>query len=104
MYHHLIVVALIGLFSSGARADPFASGDVALGKWLVEKHCISCHASSFGGDGSMVYLRENRLVKDAKGLLAQIRRCNTNLNLRWFEEEELHVAAYLNQLYYKFDK
>jgi len=69
---------------------------------MVEKNCISCHASSFGGNGSGIYTRDDRIVHDAKGLLARIRVCNTNLGLKWFEDEELHVAAYLNQTYYKF--
>ncbi len=104
MPRHLTALVLAGLFSGAAHADPFAGGDAAIGRQLVQKHCISCHAGSFGGDGSAIYLRENRLVRDAKGLLAQIRNCNTNLGLQWFEEEELHVAAYLNQAYYKFDQ
>jgi hypothetical protein len=30
----------------------------------------------------------------------QVRNCKTNIGLQWFEDEELHVAAYLNQTYY----
>jgi len=36
--------------------------------------------------------------------VAQVRSCNTMLGLKWFEDEELNVAAYLNQTYYKFEK
>ena len=70
----------------------------------MEKHCIECHARRFGGDGSKIYTRENRIVNSSKGLLAQIRNCNTMLGMKWFEDEELNVAAYLNQSYYHFDK
>ena len=80
----------------------FANADVNAGKALLEKHCISCHASSFGGDGSGIYTREDHKVKSAKGLIAQVRNCNTMLGLKWFDEDELNVAAYLNQTYYKF--
>lgn len=93
---------ILAICASAAAADPFASGDPKIGKQMVEKNCVSCHASSFGGDGSSVYTREDRIVKDAKGLLARIRTCETNLNLKWFEDEEMHVAAYLNQTYYHF--
>jgi hypothetical protein len=89
-------------FSALAAADPFAGGDQKIGKQMVQKSCTSCHVSSFGGDGSSVYTREDRIVKDAKGLLARVRTCETNLNLKWFEDDELHVAAYLNQTYYHF--
>lgn len=85
-----------------ALAEPFANADASAGKVLVEKHCISCHASSFGGDGSGIYTRDYRKVKSSKGLVAQIRNCNTMLGMKWFEDEELNVAKYLNQSYYKF--
>ncbi len=96
------LMILLLLASSYAQAEPFQSGDAKAGKALVDKHCISCHASSFGGDGSGIYTRDYRKVKSSKGLVAQIRNCNTMLGLKWFEDEELNVAKYLNQSYYKF--
>lgn len=90
------------LASSYATAEPFAGADAAAGKALVEKHCINCHAENFGSDGSKIYTREYRKVKTSKGLLAQIRNCNTMIGLKWFEDEELNVASYLNKTYYKF--
>lgn len=98
----LYLIAGLLLVNSYASAEPFASADASAGKALVEKHCINCHASSFGGDGSGIYTREYRKVKSPKGLVAQIRNCNTMLGLKWFEDEELNVAKYLNQNYYKF--
>jgi len=94
-----------GLLSlSLAHADPYPQGDAAIGKAMVEKNCIACHAAQFGGDGSSIYTREYRKVKSSAGLVAQIRNCNTMLGLKWFEDEELHVASYLNKTYYKFEK
>ena len=96
---------LLSLFSVGANADAlFSKADVAAGKALHEKNCISCHASSYGGDGAAIYTREYNKVKTSKGLLVQVRNCNTNLGLKWFEDEELNTAAYLNQTYYKLDQ
>lgn len=85
---------------NAAHANPFAAGDAKIGKKMVEKNCISCHASSFGGDGSGIYTREDHIIKTSKGLIQQVRNCNTNLGLKWFDDEEMHVAAYLNQTYY----
>ena len=82
----------------------FSKADATTGKSLHEKNCISCHASSYGGDGSAIYTREYNKIKTSKGLVAQVRNCNTMLSLKWFEDEELNVAAYLNQTYYKFEK
>lgn len=100
----IIGLISIAMFSSMAHADPFERGDAAIGKALVEKHCISCHASSYGGDGSGIYTREDRKVRDGSSLVQQIRTCNTNLGLQWFEDEEIHVARYLNNTYYHFDR
>ncbi|MCX7627643.1 MAG: cytochrome c [Methylophilaceae bacterium] len=103
MRNYLILLAAIA-FTSSAQADPFAGGDPKAGKRLVEKYCVACHARSHGGDGSAIYTRPDRRVKSAQGLLSQIRICNTNLGLKWFEEEELHVARYLNDKYYHFEQ
>lgn len=84
--------------------DFFAKADLAAGKVLIEKNCISCHASSYGGDGSEIYTRPFHKVESSKALLAQVRACNTNLDLKWFEEEELNAAAYLNKHYYQFEQ
>ena len=93
---------LMLLFSGLALAQPFSEGKAQIGKAMVEKHCIECHARRFGGDGSKIYTRENRIVNSSKGLIAQIRNCNTMLGMKWFEDEELNVAKYLNQTYYQF--
>jgi cytochrome c peroxidase len=99
-----ITFLLFCLLSLNASANVlFAKADVTAGKALHEKNCIACHASSYGGDGSAIYTREYRKVNTSKGLVAQVRACNTNLGLKWFEDEELNAAAYLNQTYYKFD-
>ena len=90
------------LFSAACLSNPFAEADIASGKSLATKNCVSCHAASFGGDGSAIYTREYRKVRTAKGLLAQVRNCNTNIGLKWFEDEELNVAGYLNENYYHF--
>lgn len=104
MHIKSLLLGCLLLASNLASADPFANADAAAGKALVEKNCISCHAASFGGDGSGIYTREYRKVKTSKGLVAQIRNCNTMLGLKWFEDEELNVASYLNKTYYKFSE
>lgn len=98
----LMLLLGIGWCALASAETPFANADVKAGKVLLEKHCISCHASSFGADGSGIYTREDRKVKTAKGLITQVRNCNTMLGLKWFDEDELNVSAYLNQNYYKF--
>lgn len=90
--------------SNTVANDLFANADLIAGKALINKNCISCHASSYGGDGSEIYTRAFRKVESSQALLTQVRACNTNLNLKWFDDEELNAAAYLNKNYYKFEK
>ncbi|WP_047538186.1 hypothetical protein [Methylotenera versatilis] len=105
MLKTLLILMISTVFSLTLQADElFPKADINAGKALVETHCISCHASSFGGDGSGIYTREYRKVQTTKGLIAQVRNCNTMLGLKWFEDEELNVAAYLNQTYYKLER
>jgi mono/diheme cytochrome c family protein len=103
-YLLLFSTAFTIIIASNANAGPYPGGDPEAGKVLVEKNCIQCHADRFGGNGSAIYTRENRLVKTSRGLLAQIRNCNTMLGIKWFEDEELNVASYLNKTYYHFEK
>ena len=79
-----------------------AQADVKHGKELHNKNCVACHKSMTGGDGSTLYTRSSRRVKSLGGLEAQVRRCESNLGLRWFDEDIDAVVKYLNANYYKF--
>lgn len=99
----LLITILLVYVSANAEANElFKNADLKAGNQLLNQHCISCHASSFGGDGSEIYTRELRKIKTPSGLVVQVRNCNTMLDLKWFEEDEVNVAAYLNQQYYHF--
>ena len=98
------LLSTVFLSTSVQADDLFPKADIKAGKALVDAHCIDCHASKYGGDGSAIYTREYNKVKTSKGLIAQVRNCNTMLGLKWFEDEEINVAAYLNQTYYKLER
>jgi cytochrome c553 len=86
-----------------AQAAPFASGNAETGKKLFEqKQCSRCHIQMVGGDGSEVFTRPNRKVLKASQLVTQINFCSANAGIDLSAEEEQHLAAYLNQRYYKF--
>jgi hypothetical protein len=76
--------------------------DPKLGKTLHDRSCVSCHRSIYGGDGSMMYLRPDRKIRNLKQLASRVSFCNANAGAGWFPEEEADVTAYLNQQYYKF--
>lgn len=78
------------------------AADVKKGEQLINNHCISCHAASFGNNGSDIYTRPDRRVTSLAGLKKQVIRCRDNLKLTWFDEDVEDVVAFLNTRYYKF--
>jgi mono/diheme cytochrome c family protein len=87
----LPATSLLILTSSNLIAN-----DLELGKQLNDQHCVKCH-------GSEVYTRPDRRVKSLEGLHKQVRFCEQNLGLTWFDDQINSTASYLNQEYYKFD-
>jgi hypothetical protein len=82
-----------------------AQGDAATGRKLVEeKKCEVCHNNKTYGDAKAIYLRKDRKVTSWEKLKAQVAACNTELNLQLFPDDEEHIAAFLDQAYYKFRK
>lgn len=71
--------------SAEEPADPHA---------LHEQNCIQCHQTD-------VYTRADRKVTSYVGLGRQVRRCETALGLRWFDEEIDAMTRYLNREFYR---
>lgn len=89
--------------SQAAFADTAAEAAVENGRKLVaEAKCESCHAAKLGGDGSAIYSRKDRRVTAKSKLLPQVARCNSELSLGLFPDDEAAIAAYLNARYYQF--
>lgn len=98
-----IVIAALLALPLLAVAQPFPKANPAIGKKLaMAADCAKCHSQRVGGDGSRMYTRPERKVKNPSQLLTQVRACNTMLNTGWFPDDEENVAAYLNREYYKF--
>ena len=97
----LAAVLFVAASALAQQPKVLAHGDVAVGKQLVEKDCVACHVRRFG-NATTIYTRADRKVRTAEQLLTQVQFCNTELKAGYFPEEEEHVAAYLNQQYYKF--
>ena len=62
---------------------------------LYQFNCTSCH-------GAEVYTRTDRKVTSPEALERQVRRCETALSLKWFDDDIIALADYLNTHYYKF--
>ena len=70
------------------------AAEVADAHALHEQNCIQCHKPD-------IYTRPDRKVTSYEGLGRQVRRCETALGLRWFDEEIDAVTGYLNRDYYR---
>lgn len=96
---YLSLLSLLMLLSSGLQAQ-----DTPNGQALHEANCVACHSNMTGGDGSALYTRDDRRVSTSDGLTAQVKRCESNLGLRWFDDEVTAVVNYLNDTYYHLSK
>ena len=92
--------ALLALVATSAFA---ADGDPARGRPLVDKDCNGCHVRQFGSI-ERIYVREDRRVRTPAQLQAQVAYCNTQLGAGYFPDEEAHIAAWLDQQYYRFPR
>jgi mono/diheme cytochrome c family protein len=78
------------------------AADLKNGEQLHNSQCRSCHIEMTGGDGSLLYMRDNRRVTSLKALQQRVRRCESNLELKWLDDDINDVVHYLNKTYYQF--
>jgi mono/diheme cytochrome c family protein len=78
------------------------AADAEKGKNLHAQHCVGCHAGLTAGEPDRLYTRSDRKVKTLDGLREQVRRCELNLGLKWFDEDIDSVTTYLNGTFYRF--
>lgn len=97
-------IPLLFLFLCGiTQAAPFVDGNPKTGKKLFDQYkCNTCHIARMGGDGSAIFTRLDRKVTSPEKMIAQIKVCSGNVGAKLTEQEEQHLAAWLNQQYYKF--
>ena len=87
----------------GTSASVFATVNYENGKEIDQHKCYACHAKKSGfGNGDMIYTRSDSKVNSLAKLKTMVERCNTELRLDLFPEDEADVAAYLNKQFYKF--
>ncbi len=86
------ILSLLPLMAQAA-AEPAAESTDA--EALFDTHCTRCH-------GSEVYTRDDRRIQSLPELQVQVQRCETMLELQWFDEQITDVAQLLNSQYYHF--
>jgi cytochrome c1 len=96
------IVILSALSILTILSSQSALADAARGAQLERDNCSACHAARFQGDASLIYLRRNRRVSSYDGLISQVKFCENNLGLTWFDDQITDVVEHLNQDYYHF--
>lgn len=80
----------------------FRGVDTALGaKLIAQAKCTECHQNKVVGDGSAIYRPQGKINSPSR-LVGMVEACNTELNLGFFPEEVVAIAAVLNRDYYRF--
>lgn len=78
------------------------ASDTQYGNELHTENCKKCHAAMTGGDGSVLYTRNNRNVISIDALADRIHYCQSSLGLNWSADQQQAVKLYLNRSYYNF--
>ena len=73
----------------------YVLADAEHGQKLHDEQCMKCHDSG-------VYTREDRRVANQDALVKQVKRCELNLGLQWFDSDVNDDVQHLNQSFYKF--
>ena len=83
------------IFAVLLTTGSYALADGEHGQQLHDKNCMKCHDTG-------VYTREDRRVANQDALVKQVKRCELNLGLQWFDSDVNDVVQYLNQSFYNF--
>lgn len=100
----MIIIKLVTAISLITLMNPAHAIDLKNGKIQHDKNCTSCHIAKYGKDGSTIYSRENRVVKNYSMLVQRVKACDINTNAGFHDDEVINVIEYLNSSYYKFNK
>ncbi len=92
-------ILLTGTFFLAIGSLPVQASDPAE---LHRSQCISCHAKMTGGDGSLIYKRDDRIVTTKSELQQRVAYCAQGAHTDWNDNEITAVSNYLNELIYQF--
>lgn len=86
-----LLPGLVLAAAESAGSDP----DSVDASALYQQNCTNCH-------GPEIYTRADRRIESLEALHTQVRMCDQNLELRWFDDQIDAVADLLNRKYYNF--
>ena len=72
------------------------------GQLLHQSNCVECHSRMTGGDGSVIYKRDDRIARTHEELDSRVTHCAEGANTDWNKPEVDAVTQYLNDQYYQY--
>ena len=93
-------IALFTLILLACTSYSYADKDSTVE--LHRSHCVGCHARMTGGDGTLVYKRDDSIVHNKQELLQRVTYCSNGAHTDWSETEVISVTNFLNAVIYNF--
>ena len=72
------------------------------GQELHQAQCIECHSNMTGGDGSVLYKRDDKIVQSMLQLEKRVTHCATGADTDWDKVQLKAVIDYLNKNFYLY--
>ncbi len=95
------LAVLAATLSAAVSLPAQGAVDPTTGRQLHDKTCVACHVQRYGGDGSKIYLRADRMIHSRAALDRRVATCSAMTNAGWLPDDEANVAEYLATRYYK---
>lgn len=93
---------LIQLLLISLSYSPYLQADSDDAAELHRSHCIGCHSRMTGGDGSLIYKRDDRIVQNKQELRQRVTHCSEGAKTNWNDSEITAVTDFLNEVIYQF--
>ena len=72
------------------------------GQALHQSQCVECHSRMTGGEGTVIYKRDDRIAKNLDELKQRVTHCSKGSNTGWSDIEISAVTDYLNNQFYHY--
>ena len=72
------------------------------GQDLYQTQCIECHGKMTGGDGSLLYKRDDRIAVSMHALEDRVKHCAKGANANWNSAQIKAVTEFLNNSFYQY--
>ena len=90
------------LFASSLLISLLQTGFAGQGQTLHTSECIECHSRITGGDGHVLYTRNDRLAITLEKLRQRVSHCAQGANTGWTNAQIKAVTEYLNSHFYHY--